>query len=97
MRAGIALTLASLALGLAACGEKTIDAASAEQTVTDFVTEESGFEAEDMSCPEDVPAEEGEEFECEFTGPEGPYVASVRIDSVDGDDANFFIRTRREG
>ena len=50
-----------------------------------------------MSCPEDVPAEEGEEFECEFTGPEGPYVASVRIDSVDGDDANFFIRTRREG
>ena len=91
------IVIASLALGLAACGDKTIDAGNAEQTVTDFVSEETGFEPEDMSCPEDVPAETGEKFECSFTGPEGPYVAFVEVSEVDGDDAIFQIRTRPRG
>jgi len=41
-----------------------------------------------------VKAETGQTFECDFTGPEGPYVAFVRVTEVDGDDATFFIRTR---
>jgi hypothetical protein len=96
MRPAVIL-LASLSLGLAACGDKTINAGNAETTVTDFVSEETGFEPEDMSCPEDVPAEVGEKFECSFTGPEGPYVAFVEVSEVDGDDAIFRIRTRPAG
>lgn len=89
-----AIAIASLALGLAACGEKTVDTGNAEQTITDFVSDETGFEPKDTSCPEGVKAEVGETFECSFTGPEGPYVAFVEITEVDGEDAIFQIRTR---
>jgi Domain of unknown function (DUF4333) len=92
----LALTAAvALALLVAACGEKTVDASAAEETVTGLIADETGFEADDMSCPDDVPAEVDEEFECEFTGPEGPYVASVTITEVDGDDAVFQVESRR--
>ena len=92
LTAAVALVLALL---VAACGEKTVDASAAEETVTNLIADESGFEAQDMSCPDDVPAEVDEEFECEFTGPEGPYVASVTITEVDGDDAVFQVVSRR--
>jgi hypothetical protein len=94
-RASIALTALALAALLAACGEKTVEADRAEETVTEFVSAETGFDPTDMECPEDVEATEGESFECTFTGPEGPYVADVTIESVDGDDARFAIETRR--
>jgi len=90
LTAGIALELP-----VAACGEKTIDSTRAEETVTGLIADESGFEAEGMSRPEDVKAEVGEEFECEFTGPEGPYVASVEISEADGEDAVFQVVSRR--
>jgi hypothetical protein len=80
---------------VAACGEKTVDASAAEETVTGLIADETGFEADDMACPDDVPAEVDEEFECEFTGPEGPYVASVTITEVDGEDAVFQVESRR--
>jgi hypothetical protein len=91
------ILIALLALALVACGEKTINADNAADTVNRTVTEETGFEPKDTSCPEDVPAEVGEKFECSFTGPEGPYVAFVEITEVDGDDAVFQIRTRPRG
>ncbi len=87
----------ALALGLVACGDKTINTDAAEKTVSDLVIEQTGFEPTDMSCPSDVKAETGQTFECDFTGPEGPYVAFVRVTEVDGDDATFFIRTRPKG
>lgn len=94
MRLPAGITILALALALAACGEKTINAQNAADTVDRTVTEKTGFEPTDTSCPEDVKAEVGETFECSFTGPEGPYVAFVRVTEVDGDDAIFFIRSR---
>ena len=93
-RVGIAIAVLAL-LGVAACGEKTVDADAAARTITDFVERGTGFSADDVECPEDVKAEVGETFECTFTGPEGPYVAAVEITEVDGDDARFQIETRR--
>ena len=84
-----------LALAIAACGEETVDAGRAADTISDFVSKETGFEPDDVECPDDVEAAVGETFECSFTGPEGPYDASVEITSVDGDDATFAIETRR--
>ena len=84
-----------LGVSVVACGEETVDADSAADTVTDFVSEQTGFEPDDVECPEDVKAEEGERFGCSFTGPEGPYEASVEITAVDDDDATFRIETRR--
>ncbi len=92
---GSLIVLVALALFLAACGEKTIDTDAAEETVVDLIAEQTAFEATDMSCPEDVEAEVGATFECTFTGPEGPYVASVEVTEVDGDDAVFQVDSRR--
>ena len=89
------LIVLALALLLAACGEKTVDTDAAEETVVDLIDEQTGFEATDMSCPEDVEAEVGATFECTFTGPEGPYVASVEVTEVDGEDAVFQVDSRR--
>ena len=89
-RAGLGLLLAAgLLVG---CGDKTVDADSAADTVTNFVSGKTGFEP-DVDCPSDVKAEVGATFECHFAGPEGPYTASVRITEIDGDDATFFIRS----
>ena len=89
------LIVIALALFVAACGEKTIQTDAAEETVVNLIAEKTGFEAKDMSCPEDVKAEVGATFECTFTGPEGPYVASVEVTEVDGEDAVFQVDSRR--
>ena len=96
-RVGIAIAALALLLGLAACGDKTVDADAAATTIADFVEQETGFRADDVECPDDAKAEVGETFECTFTGPEGPYVALVEITEIDGDDARFQIDTRRAG
>ena len=92
---GIASAALVLLLGLAACGDKTVNADAAATTIRDFVEQETGFRADDVECPDDVKADVGETFECTFTGPEGPYEASVEITEIDGDDARFQIDTRR--
>jgi Domain of unknown function (DUF4333) len=48
-----------------------------------------------VKCPSGVDAKVGEEFECHFTGPEGPYTAHVKITSVNGQDVGFDINSRR--
>lgn len=64
--------------------------------MTDLVSEQTGFEPDDVECPDDVEAEVGRRFQCTFTGPEGPYVAEIEIDEVEGDDVVFQIQTHRE-
>ena len=47
-----------------------------------------------MKCPSGVDAEEGKEFECHFTGPEGKnYTAHMKVTKVKGDDIQFYIKT----
>jgi hypothetical protein len=89
------ILIAAAVLALAACGDDTVNTDAAEETVVNVIAEQTGFEADDMECPEDVPAEQGETFECTFTGPEGPYEATVEITEVDGDDATFAVDSRR--
>jgi hypothetical protein len=93
LRAGIPIAVFTLAL--AACGEKTINSDRAEETVSNVVTEKTGFEPTDMRCPSDVKAKTGGTFECDFTGPEGPYTASVTITEIDGEDATFQVTSKR--
>ena len=84
------LAALALAVSLAACGESTVDPSSAEEAVTGVIAD-SGFEADDVSCPDDVEAKEGTTFECDFTGPAGPQIANVEITSVDGDNVEFNV------
>jgi hypothetical protein len=49
----------------------------------------------DVRCPSGIPAKVGSALDCHFTGPDGPYVAHVRITSVHGEPAIDYIVTRR--
>ena len=86
-----------LLVALPACGEKTIKPEGAEKSVVDVVSGQTGFRPTDVSCPSDVEAKVGVTFDCRFTGPEGPYVAHMRVTKVDGDDVFFQIDTERSG
>jgi hypothetical protein len=81
-----------LALGLAGCGAGTLEASTIEEGVADSLEEQVGVRPE-ISCPEDIPAEEGAETECTLTagGDPAEYPVSVRVTSVEGDTANFDI------
>ena len=92
-----ALAVAVVAVfALAGC-EKTIDADKAADSVAGVVSDQTGFEPDDVECPEDVKAEAGETFDCTFTGPDGDYVAHVDIEEVDGENVRFQIQTEPTG
>jgi hypothetical protein len=87
-----------LLLAFAACGEeKTIEAEGAERSVVDVVSGQTGFRPTDVSCPSDVEAKVDVTFACRFTGPEGPYVAHLKVTEVNGDDVGFQVDTERSG
>jgi hypothetical protein len=88
------LAIVSLAAVLTACGKTTVKAESAEDSVVEVVSKQTGFTPDDVSCPDDVEAKEGNTFDCSFTGPDGPYTANVEIRQVDGEDVLFHIETR---
>jgi hypothetical protein len=81
-----------MAVQLTGCSS-TIEPEGAAQSVAEVVSEQTGFDPADVACPSGVEAIEGEEFECRFTGPDGDYVAHVRVTTVDGQDVEFFIET----
>ncbi len=94
VRLGVAVFAGVLMLPLAGCG-KTIKPDGAAQSVTDIVSQQTGFKPTDVKCPEGVDAKEGQEFDCHFTGPEGdPYTAHLKVTKVSGDDVEFYITTR---
>jgi hypothetical protein len=75
---------------------KTLKPDGAAQSVVDVVSRQTGFKPTDVKCPSGVEAKAGKQFDCEFTGPEGPYVAHMRITKADGDNVEFDVNTQRK-
>jgi hypothetical protein len=94
-RLGAAVLVGVAALQLAGCAKPTIKPDGAAKTVTDFVSQQTGFKPTDVSCPSGEEAKVGVEFDCHFTGPEGPYTAHLKVTKVDGSDVEFDIKTYR--
>jgi hypothetical protein len=94
-RLGAALLIGAVAVQLAGCSKATIKPDGAAKSVTDLVSEQTGFKPTDVSCPSGVEAKVGVEFECHFTGPEGPYTAHMKVTKVSGQDVVFDIKTQR--
>ena len=92
-RLGAAVLVGAVALQLAGCG-KTIKPDGAAKSVTDVVSQQTGFKPTDVKCPSGVDAKVGQEFDCHFTGPEGPYTAHLKVTKVNGNDVEFFIQTK---
>lgn len=94
MRRALRVLAAVLAVFASGCGS-TIKPEGAAKSVVDVVSRQTGFKPKDVSCPSDVKAELGVEFDCTFTGPEGaPYTAHMKVTKVDGDDVEFYIQSR---
>jgi len=93
MRKAFLIALAALALSVAGCGS-TIQSDGAARAVTDLVSKETKFTPTDVTCPDGIKAEVGAEFDCKFTGPDGNYVAHVRVVKVNGDDLDFYIQSK---
>ena len=74
----------------------TVIPEAAAQTIVDVVSESTGFHPTDVECPSGIVATVGQQFECAFTGPEGPYTAYMQISKVDGTYLEYAITTRRD-
>ena len=85
----LAAVIALVAVGAlaAGCGDETIDSAQMEQDLTGQLALDAGVDPAEVSveCPTDEKAEEGNEFECTLTAPNGDEVA-VEVTITDGGD-----------
>jgi Domain of unknown function (DUF4333) len=78
------LACAALAAG---CGEETVDTADLESQIESDLTESAGVAPESVVCPDDIPLEQGEPFECTVTAPNGDEV--VFEGELTDDDGSF--------
>jgi hypothetical protein len=94
IRVGAAVVVGAAALQLAACSStSTIKPDGAAQSVVDLVSEKTDFKPTDVKCPDGIEAKVGGTFDCTFTGPDGDYLAHMKIDKVDGEQVLFDINT----
>ncbi len=87
-----------LLLGLAACGTSVVTAEDTAAKAEEALEEEIGVR-QDVSCPDDLEAEEGAETRCLLTtAGEDPtqFGVTVTVTSVEGDTVNFDIRVDDE-
>jgi hypothetical protein len=78
------VVLASLALS--ACGESMLDTGNIEDEIAPQLAQDTGTKDVEISCPDDVEAKKGEDFECDVTAPGG--VESKVTVTQEDDDGN---------
>jgi Domain of unknown function (DUF4333) len=91
-----ALALVAAGALAAGCGG-TVDTAQMEQDLVDQLAADAGVDPADVSvaCPDDEKAEEGNEFECTLTAPNGDEVA-VEVTITDGGDGFEAVVPRQQ-
>jgi Domain of unknown function (DUF4333) len=85
-----------LVLGAVACGGGDGAGDLARDDVASTIgaqLQEQGVQAEDVSCPEDLPAEVGRSVRCEFVVDGQPVDAVATVGSVEGETVRYDIRT----
>ena len=91
-RVAIALGIGAAALPLlAGCGAGSVPADEVEEKVSAALAEQVGQTPDEISCPEDLPAEVGAEMKCELTAGTDTLGVTVTVTSVDGSDVEFDI------
>lgn len=88
-------TLAGLLVlgALSACGgdAEEIPADRVEEQIVQHMADIGGVEPDEVSCPEGILAEEGEEVDCTLTADGEEYAVNVEVTGVDGDVVDFHI------
>ena len=96
VRLGTALVIGLAAFGLGGCSSKmVIDAGKAQESVAQFVADNTEAKASNVKCPDDIDAKVGVEFDCTFTAADGDYTAHLKITKVDGTNVGYDIETNR--
>jgi Domain of unknown function (DUF4333) len=82
------LAIAAAGLLVAGCGEETVDNGQMEEDLVEQLSADAGVDPAEVSvaCPEDENAEEGNEFQCTLTAPNGDEVA-VDVTITEGGDS----------
>jgi Domain of unknown function (DUF4333) len=88
-RAGVA---AVLAVGLAGCGAPELDESQVVATLRGEL-ESRGVQADDLSCPGDLPADVGRSVRCSFTVGGQPVDAVATVTGVDGGTVTYDVRS----
>jgi hypothetical protein len=57
------------------------------------VSEKTDFKPTDVKCPDGIDAKVGVTFDCPFTGPDGDYVAHMKVLKIEGEQVLFDINT----
>ncbi|MGP9539273.1 DUF4333 domain-containing protein [Brachybacterium sp. AOP43-C2-M15] len=85
---------AAAAFALAGCGALgtgSVPADEVETQISDKLTEMVGQTPEDISCPDDLPAEEGAEMTCVLSDGGETIDVAVTVTSVEDGNVNFDI------
>jgi len=90
----VAATLAALlAVGAGGCAtERDLDRGDVADTIATQM-QARGVPAEDVSCPEDLPAQVGRSIRCEFVVEGQPVDAVATVGAVEGETVRYDIRT----
>ncbi|GAA3736917.1 hypothetical protein HDA32_005507 [Spinactinospora alkalitolerans] len=99
IRRGAAIGLGALALMSAgACsfnfsvGGSSVDGQTVADESAAMLEEQVGQAPDNVTCPEDLPAEVGAEIRCELTADGATYGMTVTTTTVEGSDVNFDIQ-----
>jgi len=76
------------ALGLTACGEKTMDTGAAEKAISDNIAKQIGDKPRRVLCPDSIAAQKGGTFTCRVTRSDGKVVV---VKAVQQDDKGDFV------
>lgn len=91
-RRSIAVAAGLFGLGLALTGcSGTVDSADVEEQISTQLESQIGEAPEDVSCPDDLPAEEDAEIRCEITFAGETLGVTVTVTSVEDNTVNFDI------
>ena len=90
-RSAALLTVATVAIALAACGESTVQPDTLEAGVTTIL--ETNIDVDSVSCPDDVSQDEGTDFECDVSAEGDEFPVGGTITGTDGDDVLFELNT----
>lgn len=89
-----AATFALAGCGLLGGGSVPVD--EVETQVTEQLTQLAGQAPDDVSCPEDLPAEEGAEMTCVLTAGDQSIDVFLTVTSVKDAQVNFDIKVAEE-
>lgn len=82
----VAVVIVALALYFLVFGSATLDTAPIEAEIEENLNaaNDPNTQVDQVDCPDDVTVEEGGEFQCTASGPNGDFTVSLRQEDEDG-------------